>query len=139
VISGGDRQTAEVEEAGNGTGEGGHKGVGLTAAATSESGTDGGGGRLCCPERRARRSAETGVGGVGGGGCCDGGSYIANFYIYIFSITILQNIWSLGNFAKLYMCRCGHGVKDLTSWPTASGAASSGPVVLPPQATTSSP
>jgi hypothetical protein len=112
VISGGDRQTAEVEEAGNGTGEGGHKGVGVTAAATSESGTDGGGGRLCCPERRARRSAETGVGGVGGGGCCDGGSYIANFYIYFFFYR---------DFAKYMVPRKFCKIIHVSLWPRRQG------------------
>jgi hypothetical protein len=63
-----------------------------------------------------------------------------NFFLYIYFITILKNIWSAANFAKIYICRCGsrraHGFRDITSWHTAVGAARSGPVPLTSRATT---
>ena len=53
-----------MEEASNGTGQGGHKEVGVTAAATSESGGGGGAGcSLAAPDPGARGATFTVTGG----------------------------------------------------------------------------
>jgi hypothetical protein len=66
-------------------------------------------------------------------------SSITEYFFIFFLSRICKNIWSVRNFAKLYICRRGprrqghntvaHGVRDITPWPTAVGAASSGPLV----------
>jgi hypothetical protein len=73
------------------------------------------------------------------------GAFGREFFLYIFSIMILQKYMVRQTFCKTihlspWLTASGvnavaHGVRDLTPWPTAVGAASSGPVVSPPQAT----
>jgi hypothetical protein len=83
---------------------------------------------------------------------CDGGVFAGSEFIYIYLFILSQfckNIWSVTNFAKIYICRhgprrqghnvvahggkshqewalspnaTGHGVTSLTPWPAALGA-----------------
>jgi hypothetical protein len=48
------------------------------------------------------------------------------FYIFILS-RFCKNIWSVTNFAKIYIWRRGPRRQDITSWSTVVGAARSGP------------
>jgi hypothetical protein len=50
-----------------------------------------------------------------------------NFFIFILS-RLCKNIWPATNFAKYTSAAVAHGVRDITSWPTAVGAARSGPL-----------
>jgi hypothetical protein len=49
------------------------------------------------------------------------------FLIFILS-RFCKNIWFATNFAKTYICRRGPRLRDITTWPTAVGAAGSGPL-----------
>jgi hypothetical protein len=59
-------------------------------------------------------------------------------FLYIFIMILQKYMVRKFFFAKLYICR-RHGVRDITSWPTAVGAASSGLVALTPWVTALSP
>jgi hypothetical protein len=52
------------------------------------------------------------------------------FFFIFFLSRFCENIWSVRNFAKLYIYRRGPRRKDIIPWPEAVGAASSGPVGL---------
>jgi hypothetical protein len=50
-------------------------------------------------------------------------------FIFIFFLSLFcKNIWSARNFANYTTVAVAHDGRDITSWPTAVGTASSGPV-----------
>jgi hypothetical protein len=76
------------------------------------------------PNTSAGDSEHAGTAAVVGGGT----EHVEFFYLFYHDFA--KNIWSATNFAKYTSAAVTHGIRDITSWPTAVGATRSGPIPL---------